>query len=324
MVLEVYPDIYLLEIPLPNNPLRALNSYIIKSDNESLIIDTGFNMKECKDALMEGLEELNIDLNNSKLLISHLHSDHSGLAASLNQEGVKVYAGEIDGNMINDMTTEEYWKQFDDYKILFDLERDNISIDDHPGYKYCPDKAIDFIPLKEGQTLTVGNYRLEVVDIPGHTPGHIGLYERGHRLFFGGDHVLNRITPNISFWGFGADILAIYFESLKKVYDYPIDYLFSSHRSIVRDHRKRIEELLKHHQERLDEIREIIRDEKMTVRDVAAKMNWDLRYDRWEDFPSPQKWFASGEAMSHLEHLVHIGEAEKTKEDGILYYKLIG
>ncbi|NLW41314.1 MAG: MBL fold metallo-hydrolase, partial [Tissierellia bacterium] len=36
MVLEVYPDIYLLEIPLPNNPLRALNSYIIKSDNESL------------------------------------------------------------------------------------------------------------------------------------------------------------------------------------------------------------------------------------------------------------------------------------------------
>ncbi|NLW41332.1 MAG: MBL fold metallo-hydrolase [Tissierellia bacterium] len=324
MVLEVYPDIYLLEIPLPNNPLRALNSYIIKSDNESLIIDTGFNMKECKDALMEGLEELNIDLNNCKLLISHLHSDHSGLAASLNQEGVKVYAGEIDGNMINDMTTEEYWKQFDDYKILFDLERDNISIDDHPGYKYCPKETVEFIPLKEGQILTIGDYQLEVIDIPGHTPGHIGLYERRHKLFFGGDHVLNRITPNISFWGFDQDILATYFESLKKVYDYPIDYLFSSHRSIVRDHRKRIEELLKHHQERLDEIREIIRDEKMTVRDVAAKMNWDLRYDNWEDFPSPQKWFASGETMSHLEHLVHIGEAEKTKENGILYYKLIG
>ncbi|SDX13485.1 MBL fold metallo-hydrolase [Tepidimicrobium xylanilyticum] len=324
MVLEIYPDIYLLEIPLPNNPLRSLNSYVIKSKELNLIIDTGFNIEECKDAFMKGLKDLNINIENTSLLITHLHSDHSGLAASLNQKGVKVYAGEIDGNMINEMTKEEYWKRFDDYKILFDLERDNISIDDHPGYKYCPKKPIDFIPLEEGQILTIGNYKLEVVDIPGHTPGHIGLYEREHRLFFGGDHVLNRITPNISFWGFNGDILSIYFESLKKVYDYSIDFLFSSHRSIVTAHRKRIEQLLKHHAERLNEIRGIIKDKKMSIRDVASKMHWDLRCDSWEYFPSPQKWFASGEAMSHLEHLAYIGEAERTEKNGILYYKLIG
>jgi hypothetical protein len=34
---------------------------------------------------------------------------------------------------------------------------------------------------------------------PGHSPGHIGLYERKHRLFFCGDHILDRITPNNTF-----------------------------------------------------------------------------------------------------------------------------
>ncbi len=51
-------------------------------------------------------------------------------------------------------------------------------------------------------------------------------------------------------------------------------------------------------------------------------MHWDIRAKDWEDFPSPQKWFATGEAMSHLEHLVYIGKAEKIESKGILYYKM--
>jgi len=51
-------------------------------------------------------------------------------------------------------------------------------------------------------------------------------------------------------------------------------------------------------------------------------MHWELRYDKWEYFPKTQKWFASAEAESHLEHLACIGDAEKTEEDEILYYEL--
>lgn len=320
MTKKVYPNIYMKEIPLPNNPLKALNSYIIVSEDKNLIIDTGFNRKECKEALMEGIKELNLDLNKTYLLITHLHADHSGLAAELNQRGAKVYAGEIDGEMINQMSKSSYWEVFNEYKILFDLEKDNLSFQDHPGYKYCPKEDIDFISLKEGDTLIIGDYNFEIIDIPGHTPGHIGLYERKHKLFFGGDHILDSITPNIAFWGFDEDILAVYFNSLKKIYDYNIDFLFPAHRNIIKDHKTRIKELLAHHNERLEEIKEIIQNENMTVRDVASKMHWDIRAKSWEDFPNPQKWFATGEAMSHLEHLVFIGEAEKTEIDGILYY----
>ena len=202
------------------------------------------------------------------------------------------------------------------YKVLFDLDKDNISFDDHPGYKYCPKEPIDFVSLQEGDILNVGNYHLEVVDIPGHTPGHIGLYEKKHKLFFGGDHILDSITPNIAFWGFDEDILDTYFKSLNKIYNYDIKTVFPSHRKIVRNHKKRINELLEHHGKRLEEIKEIIKDNKMTVRDVASKMHWDLRHNSWEDFPNPRKWFASGEAMSHLEHLVCIGEVDKNIENG--------
>lgn len=321
LVIQVYPNIYQLEIPLPQNPLRAVNSYIITSENRSLIIDTGFNSQACKDALMKGIQEIGIDLKKTDLLITHLHSDHSGLAAALNQEGVRVYAGAIDGEMINQMTQREYWEKFEGYNTLFGLGGDGISFEEHPGYKYCPKEPIDFVSLKQGDVLDIGEYAFEVVDIPGHTPGHIGLYEGNNKLFFCGDHILDKITPNIAFWGFDQDILSVYFDSLRKVYAYDIDYLFTAHRNIVRDSKRRIDELLLHHRKRLQEIVGIIKDEKRTVRDTASRMHWDLRYDTWEDFPSPQKWFAAGEAMSHLEHLVSVGAVKKIEENGILYYQ---
>jgi len=43
----------MIEVVLPNNPLKALNSYVIKGNEKSLIIDTGFNREECIDALFK-------------------------------------------------------------------------------------------------------------------------------------------------------------------------------------------------------------------------------------------------------------------------------
>ncbi len=325
MIQEVYRNIFLQEIPLAGNPLKAVNCYVIKGEAESdgggnLIVDTGFNTEPCKEALMEGILALGLDMTKTALLITHLHSDHSGLAAALNNEGIPVYAGRIDGAMVNEMAGRAYWEVFEGYKVSFDLIQDQVSLEDHPGYRYCPKGPVPFKLLDEGDILRVGEYCFEVIDIPGHTPGHIGLYERKHKLFFCGDHILDRITPNIAFWGFDRDILAVYFESLKKVAAFQVDYLFTAHRNIVRDHRRRINELLEHHQRRLQEILEILKTGEKTVKEIAARMHWDLKAAGWQDFPRSQKWFAAGEAMSHLEHLVYEGKAGKRCSDGILYY----
>lgn len=322
MITEVYKDIYMVELALPNNPLKAINIYIIKGEDKSLIIDTGFNIEECKNDLLTALDDLNIEISNVELFITHLHSDHCGLASTFEKVGCNVYAGDIDGRMINQMTEIEYWKEFENQKIMLDLERDNVSFDDHPGYKYCPKEKVDFIYVSEGKSIQIGEYFLEVIDIPGHTPGHIGLYERKHKLFFGGDHILDQITPNIGFWGFEENILGTYFNSLGKLYSYQIDYLFPAHRNIVKDHTRRINEIISHHKERLNEIKDILKDGELSVRDVTANMSWQVRANSWEDFPSAQKWFASLEAMAHLEHLYNIGKLEKNLVDKKLYYKL--
>ena len=322
MIKEVYKDIYMVDLVLPNNPLKSINIYIIKGKDKTLIIDTGFNIEECKDNLLEKIRELNIEISNVELLITHLHSDHCGLAYIFQELGAKVYAGNRDGKEINEMTDIKYWKEFEKQTVLFDLERDNVFFDSHPGYKYCPKEKVDFTYLSEGNSIQIGEYFFEITDIPGHTPGHIGLYERKNKLFFGGDHILDQITPNIGFWGFKENILALYFNSLAKIYAYDIDYLFPSHRNIIRDHNRRINEIMAHHKERLNEILEILKENQMSVRDIATKMNWRIRAKSGEDFPSPQKWFASSEAMAHLEHLYCMGKLEKNIILGKLYFKL--
>jgi len=135
---------------------------------------------------------------------------------------------------------------------------------------------------------------------------------------------LGKITPNITFWGFQyGDILGTYFKSLDLVYHMDINYLFSSHRFFVDDHRKRIKELYAHHGKRLDEARQALRKSgRSTVRTVTKQLQWDIRSKNWDDFPKAQKWFAAGEAHAHLEHLRALGEVNMKEENGVLYYSL--
>lgn len=97
MVEQLYhnPDIYRIYVPLPDNPLKYLNCYVLISDGETLIIDTGFNRPECKQALFDGLDELQVDFAHTKLFLTHLHGDHSGLTEELTARGVPVFMNAI-------------------------------------------------------------------------------------------------------------------------------------------------------------------------------------------------------------------------------------
>jgi len=323
-VIEVYPNIYQIEIPLAGNPLKAIYSYVILGDEHKdrtfYIVDTGFNSKECHNALLEGLNTLGLKLENAKLIITHLHSDHSGLAAELNQSGIEILTGTIDGQMINEMTKDVYWSEFEKRAIMMDLGKDGVDFKGHPGHKYCPKSEIEFDALEEGRVIEIGNYTFKVIDIPGHTPGHIALYEEEQKLLISGDHILDPITPNIAFWGFQWNILEVYLNSLEKVKQLNVQMVLPSHRKIITDHKKRINDLKEHHIERLEEVYDIIKDW-TSIRDTAVQMHWSLRAKDWSEFPDPQKWFASGEAMSHLEYLYLTDRAERREVKGILEYK---
>ncbi len=97
---ETYENIYLEELPLPNNPLKYLNFYIIKGKDKSMIIDTGFNREDTKEHMMEIFKELDLKPENTILFLTHLHSDHTGLATYFQDMGLTVYISKTDGDLL--------------------------------------------------------------------------------------------------------------------------------------------------------------------------------------------------------------------------------
>ena len=149
------------------------------------------------------------------LVITHLHADHSGLVNLFSDANCKIYASKVDGKFINSMSNDTYWNMMDGFKHLYGVDEDEMTIADNPGYNFKLDHPVEFIELKFGDTLKIDDYEFEVLNLKGHTPGHIGLYDKNHKILFGADTVLDPITPNITFWGFEyPDILGTYFKKL--------------------------------------------------------------------------------------------------------------
>jgi glyoxylase-like metal-dependent hydrolase (beta-lactamase superfamily II) len=133
------------------------------------------------------------------------------------------------------------------------------------------------------------------------------LYEPDKKIFVSGDHILNDITPNIQLWSDEWDPLKEYLASLDKVYQLDIELVLPGHRGIFKNCKERIQELKRHHRNRLDEIVSILEKGKMNAFRVASKMSWDIVSDSWDLFPVSQKWFATGEAIAHLKYLKEEG-----------------
>ena len=321
MLTKVAENIYSTVIPLPNNPLRDLNAYIITGE-KNLLIDTGFNRPECEAALQAAFDELGI--RETDLFITHLHSDHCGLIGKFATESSTVYAGETDGELINFEFGNLYWRMLDDLFVKYGFPKAHFgrNTDIHPGRKYCQDKRVDFTYVKEGDVLHYGGYHLQVVETPGHTPGHMCLYDAEKKILFCGDHILGSITPNICIELCTENPLQDYLDSLKKVEQLEVRQLLTAHRAPVEDMYQRIGELYAHHEARLAEAAQILGDQWKTAYTVAQDMTWKIRCKNWDEFPTPQKWFATGEAVSHLQYLFFSGKAVREERSGIYYYKL--
>lgn len=320
---EIYKNIYQIDVTLPKSPLKLLHSYIIRGEYRNLIIDTGFNDPKSKDDLFRALYELGIDLDYTDVFLTHFHTDHSGLVCSLLTGKNKVYCSDIDGALLNDILSKNKFKYIvnNNLDISSTPAERRLDYNNHPAMVYLMDKVIEYTPVAEGDIIDLGEYKLKVIDLPGHTQGLCGLYEENHKILFCGDHILNKITPNIIFWNFEEDSLQIYKNSLDKVRNMDVKYLYSAHRDMVENHIKRIDEILVHHDKRLKEILNFIADGKRTAYEIAKSITWDFGDGDFEKFVVQQVWFAVSEVLSHLEHLRHKRILEKVEIDNEIRYK---
>lgn len=323
MVEEIAKDIYCISVPLPESPLRALNSYFIRGKDRDVLIDTGYRRPECQSSIEVDLESLQSDPARRDIFLTHLHGDHAGLSNILSSPTSRVFISEIDlqylyrvltGEITEKMHVRYVSEGFPELLATF-IERTN------PARLHGLDAVGDnYRGLKQGERIQVGDYSLQTIVVPGHTPGNTMFWIEEAQIMFTGDHVLFGITPNITAWVDVEDSLGDYMESLRKVKDYPVVTSLPGHRERGEYH-TRVENLLLHHERRIEQALNIVHDMPgLTAYEIASHMTWKIRSDSWDTFPPNQKWFAVGECFSHLDYLRKRNKITREQRNGVFHY----
>jgi glyoxylase-like metal-dependent hydrolase (beta-lactamase superfamily II) len=149
---------------------------------------------------------------------------------------------------------------------------------------------------------------------PGHTNDHLCLWDPEAGVLIAGDHVLPTITPHISGMVEG-DPLARYVESLDRVASFEgVNVVLPAHGHPFTDLAGRVEEMKRHHDERLERLREI-----------SNELGWANVIDVSHQLFAPRSWgsMAESETYAHLEHLRVRGEAQRREGPGGLIEFLV-
>ena len=318
-------NLYRLQIHLPNSPLKNLNSYVIKGEDRNILIDTGFKHPECKEELINGLNELNVDMADTDIILTHLHSDHTGLAPEIVVPGTRVFISRGEIPWMYGQTRRDLWAM-DNAKLArsgFSQEALNNSLKNASSRSLASNPEFeDYLPIDDGDEFSCGGYTLKAVLTPGHTPAHMCFWMAEQKTMFTGDHVLFDISPNITLWNNVEDSLGDYLASLKNIDGYDACLALPGHREIGNFH-ERIAHLLDHHEMRLEECYNVVlNNPDLSIYDITGKMTWNIRCSSWEDFPINQKWFAVGECHSHLRHLEKLGKVKADYSEEIVRFRV--
>ncbi len=323
-IMEIMPDLFVIRVPLRGNPLKYVNSYVIKGKGEALVIDTGMNRDECYEVLVDAFRKLKLDSMQLNFFVTHLHADHIGLVARVAKKESRVYFSEVEADIVKSIMDDPvgYWREVIEFYVRNGFPEEDIRriVRGHPGIRYTSWSEIEFEKVNDGDEIKVGDFNLRCISTPGHSPAHMCLLEEDRKLLFSGDHVLYDITPNITWWSVMEDSLAEYLRSLDKVSSFNVELVLPGHRSTFSDLNGRIRELKEHHEKRLDEILEVLKGGWMTAWDVAPHVSWDIEFSKWEDLPVMQRWFAVGETIAHLEYLHNLGKIDRRDGERVLYH----
>lgn len=342
MIEKILPGIFKIELPLPDISLQTVNTYLLKGKERNLIIDSGMNKQECKTALRSALQDLDISLENTDFFITHLHEDHFGLAPDLASNSSKIYLNAPEAifwgvpdrwaegfahGKRNGFPAEEvdkFIRETPDFLKDLPLNEMKNAVEAYTGQR-SPKGRVQIIG--DGETLTVGEYYLQCLMTPGHSSGHLCLYEPQKNLLFSGDHILETITPAIFLWpGEDRNPLSEYLDSLDKVAGLEVDIVLPGHRRAFEDHHGRVSKLKKHHYQREHEIASILDlngESGKSAYEIASGVSWNIPLP-WEQFTTELKWMALAETLAHLKYMEHQKKiTSKLLKDEIEYYYLL-
>ncbi|MCW4048595.1 MAG: MBL fold metallo-hydrolase [Candidatus Bathyarchaeota archaeon] len=322
--MKITEDIHQLKVPMSRNPLGKTYSYLFK--NSKTLIDTGVPTEEAYQGLRKELNKHGLqpqDIEN--IIITHLHNDHIGLVETLQGYGAKVMASTIAAEKqasIRDLSEVFFEQTVAETKLFGGAEYLDLLYKYEFAFRDAPNPITIDRTLSDGETLKLEGIEFEVIYTPGHAQEHIVLHDKADRILFSGDHVLPKITSHVSCHSYEArDPLNEYLTSLDKIKDMDVKHVYPAHEWDFTDLKGRVEQLYKHHGDRLMEMKAPLKDGPKTVYQIGSIVHWDSR--PWPEMSFWTKRMAATETYAHLIYLRNKGEIQEETRNNTLYYSLV-
>lgn len=307
---EVMDGVWSTALPFPS-PLGFAFSYLVRVADGAIAVDIGWDSPKSWDAFLSGLSAAGVGLTDLVgVVVTHVHPDHYGLAKHIRQrtsawiamhpaERPKIAESDADRvRAVGDMVA---WLQLAGAP---DSEVDAFRAEER-DFMFRISMVQPDLELVGGQPVPNTDRTLVAVHTPGHTPGHLCFHDRSRDLIFTGDHVLPRITPNVSKRpGSDPDPLAMFRSSITKLRPYGDARALPGHEWAFDGLRDRLDTLLTHHDERLAEIEDVVRVGASTVWEVATNVRWSRPF---AGLDARARRSAIGETYSHLWRLTVSG-----------------
>lgn len=317
-------SLYTLQIPIPY-PMKTVTVLLdVPKDGPVTLIDCALDTEAARQALYSALQHFGLGWSDVKrLIVTHHHPDHYGLAGFFEEQGASVY-------MLNyNRRGQQYWQNRalwrpkliehwrvngapqEDYQHLL-VPRTEAEM--NARSRAIPAQHVQY--LQEGETVELSGASWQVLWLPGHADGHLGLWNVQESILIAGDSILPRISPHVGVHAdFRPDPLGDYFQTLSKIaYLDPACCVVGHFGPTFDEAKQRSHDLHAHHLERLDKLLRSFSQSSDNAQSNGAQPNsaWNKMGILFRGkLNEATKYFALTETLAHLEHLRYQGLIER-------------
>lgn len=326
-ITKISDGLYWLRQALPFSGLNHINLYIIEDEGGFAIVDTGLGMKDAKEIWKHTFHRLFENKPVTKVIVTHLHPDHSGLAGWLCRRfSAPLYMSRGEyflcrlmaadtGNPAPQEGIDFYHKagltadQIEHYKSKFGGFGKSIS-----------PLPQSYIRLQDKDTLSIGAFDWHIVMGAGHSPEHACLYQKKRNIFISGDQILPKISSNVSVWPTEpeADPLSEWISSCEKLENHLDEksLVCPAHGIPFRNPRKRLRHLVNKHERALERLLKYYETPRLAVDAYSALFRRQIT--------DANRSLAVGESLAHLNCLLHRGLiSRRLNDEGQYVYQKI-
>jgi len=309
-------QLHRIALPTPF-PVGPVNAYLLVGEPLTLV-DTGPKSPEVQTALAAGVAAAGFRLEDvRRILLTHGHTDHCGNAVwTAQQSGAVVYLHADDRAkaagrrwVVDHLKT--FFKQAGMPDGFFQAFADQMRL-----LRQFLDPLTHTSPLKDGESLPLGDEHLRVLHTPGHSAGHVSFYHEEGALI-AGDLLLEAVSPNplVEFAPDGKRIptLPLYLQSLRRILLLNCETAYPGHGDPFANPTARARELIAHHEQRKEAIAALVRRTPKTLEAIGAEL-----YQNLDDL---NRMLALSEVIGHLDLLAEEKRLTLTRKKGQLLYK---